>query len=129
MPNIKIISIKKLRAHEKIDESNLKKVKKSILKINRLNNPVVVDKTNLIVLDGHHRIRALNDLGFKKIPVFLVDYMDKKIRVTSRRKNFAVNKKEIIKRALSGRLYPHKTSKHFIPLRPKSIKIELAKLH
>lgn len=128
MKNIKIINIQLLRAHEKTNQTNLKKVKKSIIKSGYFNTPIIIDKDNFIILDGHHRTQALNDLGYKKIPVLAVDYNDKKIRVTSRRKNYIVNKEEVIKRGLTNKLYPYKTSKHFIPLRPKLNKVSLDKL-
>lgn len=129
MSKIKVIAIKKLKAHEKVNKSNLNKVKESILKVGYINNPIIVDQNNFIILDGHHRTKALSDLGCKKIPVFFVDYKNKNIRVISRRKNYIVNKDNVIKVALSNKLYPHKTTKHYIPLRSKSIKFELAKLY
>ena len=57
MSEIKIIAIKKLRAHEKVNKSNLNKVKKSILKVGYINNPIIVDQNNFIILDGHHRTK------------------------------------------------------------------------
>jgi len=128
MNKIKIIPIQQLKIHEKIDKKNLAKIQSQILKDGYLNNPIIVDKDHFIILDGHHRTHSLLDLGYKKIPIYLVDYCSRKIRVISRRPGIMINKKKIIRHALAGKPYPHKTSKHLIPNRPQSLRIPLTKL-
>ena len=128
MKNIKLISIKELKPHEKINKKNLEKIKNIIKSTANLKNPIIVDKHNLVILDGHHRTRALLDLGYKKIAVQLVDYYDSKIKVLGRRKNIKVTKGKIIDRALLGKLFPEKTSKHLVPQRVKGLGIDLGKL-
>lgn len=120
------IPIKKIRQHEEIILQNLKKVKKQIKKANIFKTPIIVDKKTLIVLDGHHRLNSCKQLNLNKIPCILVDYLnDSKIKVVSRRKNILVNKKVVIERGLNDRLFPPKTTKHYIPYRITKLKIPL----
>lgn len=79
---IKLEEIKKLYIHEEIIPSIVKWLSREI---NRgiCRNPVIVDKETLVVLDGMHRVAALQHLGCKLIPVCLVNYNNSSIRVES----------------------------------------------
>ncbi|OGY45821.1 MAG: hypothetical protein A2744_00230 [Candidatus Buchananbacteria bacterium RIFCSPHIGHO2_01_FULL_44_11] len=125
---IKLVNLEKLKAHERVGKNRLAEAKKIISSNRFFTKPIVVEKEHLIILDGHHRAEALKDLGYRKIPAYLVDYADKKIKVSSRRRGRIINKNLIIKRALSGQLYPFRTSRHLILNRPKNFKIKLSKL-
>lgn len=124
---IKLIDLRKLKVHEKVSQKRLAEVKKMIITARFFTEPIIVEKKHLVILDGHHRVKLLKEIGCKKIPAFLVNYANQKIKVKSRRPNFIVNKNSVINRALSDRLYPAKTSRHFIPWRPKT-KIRLSEL-
>ncbi|MEJ2779235.1 ParB N-terminal domain-containing protein [Stygiolobus sp. RP850M] len=43
--------------------------------------PIVVDRSSLTILDGHHRHQAAVILGLDKIPVVLVDYRSEDIKI------------------------------------------------
>ncbi len=79
---IKLEEIKKLYIHEEVIPSIVKWLSREI---NRgiCRNPVIVDKETLVVLDGMHRVAALQHLGCKLIPVCLVNYNNSSIRVES----------------------------------------------
>lgn len=128
MNKIRIIPIKKLKVHERINKSNLFKVKKILISAGGFTKPIIVDEKYFIILDGHHRAQALKDFGFSNIPVYLVDYSNKKIIVSSRRKTIEVTKKDVISRALCKNPYPYKTSRHYILHRPVNLNIKLCKL-
>ncbi|MCX6761302.1 MAG: ParB N-terminal domain-containing protein [Candidatus Moranbacteria bacterium] len=128
MKKIKLILISKLKPHEEIIPENLEKVKNKIRKNGYLINPVIVDQKNLVILDGHHRVRALELLGYKKIPAYLVDYYAKEIKVLQRRPEIPISKKIIVEKALNGGVFPCKTTKHLIPKRPMRLNIPLENL-
>lgn len=128
MDKIQIIPIKKLKPHEKTNRINLKKIKCRLCEEGQLINPVIVDRDNLIILDGHHRVSALAELGYKKIAAYLVDYSSERIKVLPRRSNIKISKEIIIKKAQAGEVFPYKTSKHLIPNRPKNINTPLYSL-
>ena len=114
--------------HIQKQRKNLEKIKNQILSDGYLINPIIVDQENLVILDGHHRAEALKLLGYKKIPAYVVDYFDKEIRVVQRRPEIPISKEAIIQKALAGEVFPCKTSKHFIPNRPKKVNIPLMNL-
>lgn len=88
-----------------------------------------VDKNHLIVLDGHHRLNSCKQLGLSKIPCVFVDYLhDSKIRVTTRRKEYKITKEDVINMALSTKVFPNKTTKHYIPYRVRNLNIPLSSL-
>jgi ParB-like chromosome segregation protein Spo0J len=127
---ISLVDVNKLNEHEEIDQDNLIKVKETITRTGFFKEPIIVDKENMIVLDGHHRLNMCKQLGLKRIPCMLVDYIkDKKIRVESRRKDFIITKQAVVEKAKSKTLFPNKTTRHFIPRRMKGLKISLASLN
>ena len=71
---------------------------------------LICSKSNMII-DGHHRYTALKELGYKKIPVTLINYFSDKI-ITS--KNKTLLKKDIISNSQNNNLYEPKTTKHLI---------------
>ncbi len=69
-----------LKPHEDVIESIV------IENINMLKRfckivPIVVDRSSLTILDGHHRHQAAVILGLDKIPVVLVDYRSEDIKI------------------------------------------------
>lgn len=124
-----MIYLSKLKEHEMIDKNYLAKIKHLIKKSGVFKEPIIVDKDNLVILDGHHRFNSCKQLGLKMIPCILVDYFnDPKIKVITRRKEFMIDKKTVINMGLSKNLFPVKTTKHYIPYRVKQLKISLKEL-
>ena len=126
----KLLDINKLISHEMVCLKRLKEVKADLLLKGYIKNPVVVDRKNNIILDGHHRVAALRQLGASKIPAYLVDYQDERIRVTLRRKEFTFTniKQAVIDYCLAGKIFPSKTTKHLIKGRPRNVNIKISQL-
>ncbi len=90
--------------------------------------PIIVEKENHLVLDGHHRFQAALEIGLKKIPVFYTSYNDKNVIIWSLKRTEYVSKNIVIKRALAGEIYPHKTVKHNFPFVVGNCNIPLKEL-
>ena len=109
-----LVNINELRPHEEIDEKHLEELLEEIVRDGILKKPVVADRETLVVIDGHHRVEALKRIGASKIPVVLVDYGDPKIVVKSWNGSPPPSKDEVVERALKGRLFPPKTTRHVV---------------
>jgi hypothetical protein len=108
--------IEELREHEEIRPDYLETLKNEIMSDGILKMPICIDKKTCIILDGHHRLQALKRLGYKKIPVVMVDYQSPGVKVIPWREGEMITKEKVIDTALSGKRMPSKTSKHMIVL-------------
>jgi hypothetical protein len=79
---VKLEEIKKLYIHEEVIPSIVKWLSREINQ-GFCRDPVIVDKETLVVLDGMHRVAALQHLDCKLVPVCLVNYNNPSIRVES----------------------------------------------
>lgn len=120
----RIIPLSGLRMHEKVARDRLDAMVRWLEKYG-VTTPIVVEKKHRVILDGHHRYAALRKLGYRKTPAYLVDYKD--VEVLPRRK-IKVSRELVIKRALSGRPFPPKTTRHVYSKRLKMIKVPLDRL-
>lgn len=79
---IKLEEIEKLYIHEEIIPEIVEWLSSEI-KRGTYKHPVIVDKETLVVLDGMHRVAALQHLRYKLIPVCLLNYNNPYITVRS----------------------------------------------
>jgi len=117
MINIELVELDKLKPHEGVDSAHLRELKEEIKSDGILKFAIAVNKDRNIILDGHHRVAALKELGCAKTPVVFVDYNSSGIEVQSQRKGIRLTKKEIIKAGLGSKKFPPKTSRHMIKIR------------
>jgi hypothetical protein len=123
--NVKIVlvPVDELRPHEKGLPLYLELLKQEILKDGILKYPVIADEETHVILDGMHRWLVLKSLGYKHVPVMLVNaHQRSKIRVGRRRIhryqtgfNGEVAFNEVILRGLSGKLMQPRSTRHFFP--------------
>ncbi len=114
MPKLELVGLDKLKPHESVDFIHLIKLKEEIRSDGFLKLAIAIDKDTHIILDGHHRVAALKELGCMKIPAVFVDYSSSDIKVQSQRNPLKLTKKRIIKAAMSSKKLPPQTSRHMI---------------
>lgn len=110
--NIKLISTITLKPHEHTDPKKIMKVKKNIIR-EGIKYPIVADKKTNIILDGHHRHYIFKKLKIQNIPVYYVNYQDKRIILDSWN-NKKLTKQDVINKASAGELYPIKTIRRML---------------
>jgi len=127
----KLVPIEKLRALEQVFPNHLKNLKEMIYRDGVMKYALIVEKEHNIVLDGSHRHIFLAMEGYKLAPVHYVDYKNPYIQVgTVLSHRFliedqtGISKEEVIKRGVSGNLFPPRTTRHFFPFR-KSVDIDV----
>ncbi len=112
MYKIQLINIDSLKPHEEFDPLYFEELKSKILDHDIWEWPIIVAKDSNIILDGHHRYNIAKSLGFKKIPVAVLDYFDENIRVVSRRDEIEISKESVIEVTKEGKVFPKKTTNH-----------------
>ena len=111
--DVKMIDIELLNPHEKIIEEkkiSLVKFIKSYESYYIISSIVCCHET-LLVIDGHHRYFALKELGFKKVPVTLIDYKSDSIRTGIMN---PLDKKFIVDVGKSSTLLEPKSTEHAV---------------
>ena len=95
-----------------------------------LRRPVLVEAKQLVILDGHHRVEALRILGCTRVPVYLVDYDDPGIRLTTWQGAVVqtVTKADVLDRGVRGDPFPPKTTRHRVTIELEDMRVALDEL-
>jgi hypothetical protein len=125
---ITLVPINALRQHEQILNENLMRVQRDLVRDGMIKDPIIVDQQTMVILDGHHRYNVLKRMGYKYVPVYLVDYSSDQIGVTAWRAGEHVTKAEVMRAGLTGHLMPAKTSRHVVPDKPHGVNVPLVVL-
>jgi hypothetical protein len=117
MSKIILIDPDKLHVHEAVDPKQVLRVIAEMKKSGRFDTPLLVDKRSLVVLDGHHRLWASKELGYKRLPCYCVDYLkDDRIQLESWRPDVRLTKEKVLEMGLGENMYPQKTTRHIYTL-------------
>jgi len=114
--DLEILPIKILKPHEGVDFKLVEELAANIRETGVLRKAVAIDQDSKVILNGHHRVKALEALGCKFVPCILLDYSSQSIIVLSWSKGMPLPKTLIINSGLKGRLLPPKTSKHMVSM-------------
>lgn len=107
------VEINLLLPHEKVLVDKKESIKDNLKYRNNeliISTILICSETNLII-DGHHRFNALKELGFRKVPVTLINYFTDSIITDD---IDSLSKREIIFNSINKNLYNPKTTKHLI---------------
>jgi len=78
---LSVSDVSKLKVHEKIISSLLSKIEKSLIDNKVLFDPIIADCRLSLVIDGVHRLVALENLGIDLVPVVDVNYLSDDVRL------------------------------------------------
>ncbi|MBI4125006.1 MAG: ParB N-terminal domain-containing protein [Deltaproteobacteria bacterium] len=122
---IQIVPLRQCLMHEGIIPKLLEQIAGHIKSDGVMKNPIIVTKhkDHYVILDGMHRFAALQKLQVRDILVFAVDYQSEKVILEPPH-----TKEDVLKRALTQKLFPPKSTRHVIAKRPLRLDIELSLL-
>lgn len=125
-----LLALNDIAIHEEHDPDYADQLCLDMLSSAHFTTPVLVDRTSLILLDGHHRFNVLAmHLRGLLIPAVLIDYDDDDlISVGSWRADFPVNRNVVRHAALHQKLLPKKTSRHTISFDVGLVSVPLSQL-
>ena len=80
---ISIEEVSRLHIHEEIISDVVDTLAAKIEADGRFTHPIIADEKSLVVLDGMHRVAAVQKMGYRFLPVCLVDYGNPSIALCS----------------------------------------------
>jgi len=117
-----LLPLSTLLGHEEIEEWSLGDLIAHLRRSRVLSDPIWVARGSSVILNGHHRVAALRRLGADRVAAWVLDYESDLIHVERWRPGPPISKSEVVQRALEGRLFPPKTTRHRLlidlPARP-----------
>lgn len=113
-PLLSLVPIRDLHAHEQFEEDNVVELMAELRRAGVLSEPIWVSRDSLVILNGHHRVEALRRLGAPCIPAWLFDYETDLVSLEPWRPGLPITKAEVVRRGISGHLFPPKTTRHKI---------------
>jgi len=94
------MELENLKPHEEVIEPLVKSLADAIRTQGIVRDPLIVDREELVVLDGMHRLASLKLLRCRSAPCCLVDYDNPLIKVGSWFRLFAIEEAELVAKDL-----------------------------
>jgi L-serine kinase (ADP) len=113
-PEFRLIPIGELKVHEEVDEEKVRELVREIQHRKIVAEPIWVARGSHVILNGHHRFRALQALGVDLVPAWIFDYHEGPIRLERWTPGPPIEKAEVVERAHERRPFPPKTTKHLL---------------
>ncbi len=111
-PEFALLPLDRLRAHERVEEENVRVLVEEIRATGVFSDPIWVARGTYVILNGHHRVEAARRLGAVRIPAWVVDYEGDLVSLEPWQPGLPITKAEVIRRAREGDLFPPKTTRH-----------------
>ncbi len=114
--------------HEEHDEHRALRLARHIGRVGVWTAPLVVERDSLVVMDGHHRLRAARALGLSVLPAVLLSYEDGGVVLQAWRRGEHWSPAAVLSCGRSGQLLPRKTTRHLFQPAIGAVAIPLARL-
>jgi len=109
-----LVPIRDLKTHEAAEPDRVRRVMRQMRSAGVVKKAIIVDSKTMVVLDGVHRLSALQMLGAVRAPAWLVDYLEEDVVVLSKDRKSQVPKESVIKAATQGPKLPPKSTRHMV---------------
>jgi len=113
--DVELVPIVWLKPHEEVKPRNVDTLHEMTLRWSAYTKPLLVDRNTGAILDGHHRYHVGIRIGLSRLPVIKVDYLSDDgidLDIWPASDLESLTKQQVIEMALSGEVFPPKTSRH-----------------
>ncbi|MFK4496102.1 ParB-like chromosome segregation protein Spo0J [Bradyrhizobium japonicum] len=122
------LPVAQLRPTEEIDIERARLLAKAIKEEGSWREPILVERSRFVIMDGHHRHFCAIRLCLAVVPCVLLSYDDPNLEVTYWANGAPVDVGCIIEAGLSGDLMKYKTTRHRLYIPPPSCSVSLEEL-
>ncbi len=123
--DIQLLDVNKLRPHECVDNEYIMQLHKEILKAGYWSSPIIVDKENYIVMDGHHRLEVAKKIKLNRIPCVILAYQNNDVTVFHTNTDKAFDIAVIKDAAMTGNRLAKKSTQHRFNIEIEKINVPL----
>jgi L-serine kinase (ADP) len=109
-----LLPIHDLKTHEAAEPDRVRRVMKQMQSTGVVKQAIIVDSKSMVVLDGVHRLTALEKLGAVRVPAWLIDYSDEEVLVFSKDRKSQIPKEAVVIAATKGPKFPPKSTRHMV---------------
>jgi L-serine kinase (ADP) len=121
---VELIDVRRLRHIEGFSPKRVQIFLRKIEAAGVWTQPLCIERTHCLVMDGQHRMEVALALGLKRVPCELFDYQEVELW-SLRPKTCEVTRELVVQKALAGDIYPYKTAKHRFPYKIPAISVPL----
>ena len=119
-PVFALLPTDQLRIHEEVEPQDVARLVEEIRRDGFVAEPIWVARGSHVVLNGHHRCAALRALGARLTPAWVFDYDSEEVVLGRWADGPPISKREVVERAVAGRPFPPKTTRHrLLPALPE----------
>ena len=110
---VTLIELARLRPSEEVDAAHVARIAEDLQRDGCQRQPILVERTSLAILDGHHRFHAARRLGLSRIAAIVISYDDPRLSLQSW-SDRRFTPEEVIQAAASQNLLPRKSTRHVL---------------
>lgn len=107
------LEIARLRPTEETAPAHVRQIAEEMKRDGVQRRPILVERSSLAILDGHHRFHAAKMLGLSHVSAVLIGYDDPRLTLASWT-DMPCSRAAVLGAAASGMLLPPKTTRHIL---------------
>lgn len=126
--DVRLVELSRLLRTERHNPQRASRLAMNIAAEGKWTNPIWVESSDLLIMDGHHRLEAAILLGLARLPCVLLSYHMPELSVASWNGNAQFPIADIFAAGRSQSLLPYKTTRHILACAVPKAPYDLADL-
>lgn len=110
-----------------VDAAHVRRIVEEMTRDGVQRRPVLVERSSLAILDGHHRFHAAKLLGLSHVNAVLIGYDDPRLTLASWTER-TFTQEDVLAAAATGALLPAKSTRHVLDPDVADVPVPLAEL-